>query len=576
MWTSYETKDPYKDIAYSKTKNRAAIKTTSSNAQIDQTLSESNVSLDIDIELILDQLKDILKSPSPLTLYKKSNELKENFSAFINYIAKKLAEWFNSQNKTVILSMYQNAGYQQIWINNLKNYLEDSKYFDLNLYFKAVTVFNKEKQYLAKWILKMYSWSSKDQIDSFLHKYKSKYKFEDIKGIFDSLRIKDAKIETKYLDENKVERFLEQLFLAGNIDSDKLLWHFWINIEEMKSKFDDTYSIFSDITRSYLKNVSLRDKEIIEFINFEKNSLVKEELDSEIKKYFENKEDFYKCVVNILSEKNTVERWYFWSYVKTEIINRHYKEITRLFYWNKQACSNRNEWSTLKWNFLLNEKNTFRNEINWILSFKTLILNLNNSMLSPFLKPMVYDIVSEKINISQKDLLKLRYLMTLILSENYTEYKKIYNFFEDLETFLDFNMCKLNFIYVNFKKLKIYASLIIVASMVLSFLYVYAPVWVFVSVILLLLSYFRSHFWAFHAGIEWNFWTKTFATILLAISWFFWITNLNKTKIDLNDLTQKAEKLWTYKTEEAVIIVSAKIWNLKIWEMVADILQTKK
>jgi hypothetical protein len=48
--------------------------------------------------------------------------------------------------------------------------------------------------------------------------------------------------------------------------------------------------------------------------------------------------------------------------------------------------------------------------------------------------------VSEKINITQRDLLKLRYLMTLILSDNFSEYKIIFNFFEDLETFLDFNM----------------------------------------------------------------------------------------------------------------------------------------
>gem|GEM_PF-2837526 len=49
--------------------------------------------------------------------------------------------------------------------------------------------------------------------------------------------------------------------------------------------------------------------------------------------------------------------------------------------------------------------------------------------------------------------------MTLILSENYTEYKIIYNFFEDLETFMDYNVdstiARLSF---NFKKAKIFAA----------------------------------------------------------------------------------------------------------------------
>ncbi|HBA45230.1 TPA: hypothetical protein DEG21_03990 [Patescibacteria group bacterium] len=71
--------------------------------------------------------------------------------------------------------------------------------------------------------------------------------------------------------------------------------------------------------------------------------------------------------------------------------------------------------------------------------------------------------MSEKITINKKDLLKLRYLMTLILSENYAEYKKTYNFFEDLETFLDFNLSTAKSFNVNLKKIKIFTANIIVA-----------------------------------------------------------------------------------------------------------------
>jgi len=97
-------------------------------------------------------------------------------------------------------------------------------------------------------------------------------------------------------------------------------------------------------------------------------------------------------------------------------------------------------------------------------------------MISPFLKPIIYTIVSEKITITRKDLLKLRYLMTLIFSQNYVEYKKIYNFFEDLEAFLDFNLSSNRLININLKKLKIFTADLILTFIGLNFLYIYAPV----------------------------------------------------------------------------------------------------
>lgn len=49
--------------------------------------------------------------------------------------------------------------------------------------------------------------------------------------------------------------------------------------------------------------------------------------------------------------------------------------------------------------------------------------------------------------------------MTLVLSENFQEYKKMYNFFEDLEVFMDYNMEGFGF---NFSKIKIFMADILV------------------------------------------------------------------------------------------------------------------
>ncbi|HBA45231.1 TPA: hypothetical protein DEG21_03995 [Patescibacteria group bacterium] len=147
-----------------------------------------------------------------------------------------------------------------------------------------------------------------------------------------------------------MERFLEKIYLSDKVDNNLFLSYFYLNLKEIKTKFEDTYHIFSEITIFYLKETNIRDLQIIDYVNKKKNHELKIKIDSEIKNFYENKAVFYKNVSDLLnlSAITSVERGYFWKYIKTEIINQNYKEIKRLFYWNKDACSNRNEWALLK------------------------------------------------------------------------------------------------------------------------------------------------------------------------------------------------------------------------------------
>ena len=116
----------------------------------------------------------------------------------------------------------------------------------------------------------------------------------------------------------------------------------------MKSKFNETYAIFSYVARNYLKPISYKDRQVWVYLNYSRNETILRKLDDSIEGYLENKDRFYKEVSKTISEKSSTERGYFWSYVKTKIIDTHYKEVSRLFYWDKQVCSNRSEWATLK------------------------------------------------------------------------------------------------------------------------------------------------------------------------------------------------------------------------------------
>ena len=540
---------------------------------IDQTKQEEIINIDVDY--IVKQIQDVLKSPSPLTLYKKSTELKENFAQFINYLVKKIALGFNSDSKTIILNMYQNARYEKIWFNNLKIFLDETKFFDVRMYFKSITKFDKEKQYIAKSLLKIKCKISDDEIEKYLNKYDAKTKLSQIKNYYKILNIENINItEPKYLDENKIEVFLENLYFNCP-DLPMLFQIFCFDTDQMKWKFKDIYDVFSDIAQSYLKTVNPKTKLIYEYLYSNENKEILAKIDRYVDTYINNKKSFYREVASLLIWKNTIERSYFWSYVKTRMIDTYFKEVSRLFYWDKNACENRNEWSNLRWNFSYNPNSEYAKEINEILQFKQLILELNTNLFAPFLKPLVYAIVSEKLSISRKDLLKIRYLMTLVLSENYQEYKKIYNFFEDLEAFMDYNIDDW-LIYFNFWKIKIFAADILLWIAALIWLYIYSPVWVFVATLILSLSYIRSHFFRFRKWIEWNLWIRPLATAMLVISSFYWLTNLDTTKIDIAKLSSKVEKMWVYKTDVATKIAIKKIWDSPLKEAVANILQSVK
>jgi hypothetical protein len=79
------------------------------------------------------------------------------------------------------------------------------------------------------------------------------------------------------------------------------------------------------------------------------------------------------------------------------------------------------------------------NDYNEINDLKTIILEISNNVFSSFLLPVVYYIISEQLSIPKRDLYKMKYLLLYIFSSNYSEYKEIYLFFNQLEVFLSYD-----------------------------------------------------------------------------------------------------------------------------------------
>lgn len=323
-----------------------------------------------------------------------------------------------------------------------------------------------------------------------------KLTYEEILATYKALGIDKIteKIHPKYLSENEIEKFLDQISLRDEVDAEQLFGLFTVQFRDTKEYFDEMYTVFAHITRSYLKE-NERDEQTMEVINALENSIIKLRIDKLLTRYKFEKSHLYEDLKVVLQDKNPIERGYFWQYIRTQIINMYYPSVIRLFYWNTDSCKNRNEWARLRGDFKPSVNIRYKHETDGILAFKKLILEFDANIFSPFLKPIVYSIVSERLNITQKDLYKLRYLLTLVMSESYDEYRRITIFFDELEAFLGFGT---DGHFAIFSKLKVFAANIVLSIAGLVILYAYAPIGVTAGIFILLCMFARRHFFAFH------------------------------------------------------------------------------
>lgn len=537
-----------------------------------------------DLEAFKDEIGALLKSPNPMTLYRQWNVIKEQFGHFVNCLANQVASGFNSRNSAFIVSLYYSANYQKIWLDHFRYYFADSKFFDRQTYFQFVTLFSKDKQVLAKGLLKMYKKDTREEIEKFLRAFEwrrfseakkpKKLSYETILETYKLLGIDkiSEKIPAKYLFENEIEKFLDQISLHDEVDLEQLFTTFSIQFKDSRDYFDEMYTVFANITHSYM-NGNEQSEQIRETVNASENIALKFKIDKLITRYRSDKTYFYADIQTLLSEMKSTERWYFWSYIRTQIIDIYYPSVTRLFYWNIFSCKNRNEWARLRGDFRPSLNTRFKRETDGILAFKKLILDIDTNIFSPFLKPIVYSTVSERLNITQKDLYKLRYLLTLVMSESYDEYRRIATFFDELEAFLGF-WTDGNFPVL--AKFKVFAANIVLALWWLAILYVYAPIGVTLSIFILMALVVKRHFFAYHGWVKWNFGLRTFAIWLLTISSFFWFLNLEKTKTDIGNVTTKVEQLGVVRTNTAVKVVAEQVSKLPMKEMVANVLGAMK
>lgn len=522
-------------------------------------------SCEMDYDELRHELKNLFKSPNPFSLYFNASKIRDKFSVFISCISDTISSGFSLKDEWgLIYHIYYKSSYKDIWIELLRKYLKESKYFDVLNYFIYLNILNKESQYIAKWLLKIYIWESKENIEKFLSKYNSKVSYKRISKIYDDLWINNLSFDI-YLNENQIEHFLERIYLQVDKTKKKyMLETFKLIVFKDKISFSNSVKIIWRLINSY----SYSDDyiEVLSYINREENESIKMRLDNLVDNYHFYKSEFYEKVFSIINDDSNsivIDRLYLWKYVKRRIIDDYYSEVKNIFYFHSaNAYASKETWSKLKWKYRYNSKlNWFDYKalwltqnnkaygiyINQLIELKEMIMDLNSNLFSTFLNPIIYKLVSEKIRVSPSDLYKLKYILLYIFSENYSEYKSMYMFFNQLEVFMWYTK-KENLI----DKIKVSFSLLTLSSIFFVFAFYYLPIWIFLWILSLFILYSFEFFnpEKFYQR-KWNIWLKFFSTLFLVISSYFWFVNFDSYKDEnFTTVIEFANSLWTVKTSD--------------------------
>ena len=531
-----------------------------------------------EIKSIYEDVLSVVKSRNPLDFYLKIKTIKKEIAKIIKSIVDEVVELFDINNKSKMNEMYYQTWYGENIKNHLKYYIEQSKYFDVRFYFIAVVLFDKEKQYLIKSLIKLYKKTADKDIEKYLKKFSHNISLNQTKSIFRKFKIEKMRIKEKYIDENKSYLFMEKVFLLLRKEEDRseFLESFKIymdNFNFVRSEnwkqvlFQELIRIFWYITRNYIKTDKLDGQKDMEYLN--KNINIKIALDQEIENYLQNKNSFYKNIVIILTWED-IEKKTCWRYIRTQMINKYFPEAKKLFYWNciAEFQNNRRIWNSLA----VDSEGIDDAYIKKLCDFKNLIISIQSNVFWTFWKPIVYSLILDTLKVDKKGYDKMFFIMCFIVANNYWEYRQLYRFFNEIRIiyWFDNNRNSYNIIW----KINLSMSLLVLAFFIFWWLFTIAPFGLFVALLGLAIIYYLEYLSdnTISSRIKINLWLKAYLTIAAIIFGFTFVINLWKQIDNWWSYSKKLNNISQMTTPDAISHVIK--WDF--FEYSADILENGK
>lgn len=487
-----------------------------------------------EIQSIYDEIQSVLKSKNPLDFYFKIKKIKNKIAKIIKSIIDEVVWFFDLNNNSNIYEIYYQTWYGENIKNHLKFYIEQSRYFDVRFYFIAVVLFDKEKQYLIKSLIKLCKWDNDKKINKYLKKFAKRTTLIQVKSIFEEFRIGKMKIAKKYMNENRPNIFMEKVFLKIKTSEDRneLLNSFRIRMnnynfvkwkKDKQKVFQELIKIFWHITRNYIRLDRLDGQKDMEYMK--QNLDIKTTLDQEIIMYFQNKNTFYGTITKLL-EKRDVDKYICWKYIRTQMINEYFPEAKSLFYWN---CVDEFQSNRLTWNSIAVEDEGNNNPyIKKLCNFKDMIISIQSNPFWTFWKPVVYSLILDTLKVDKKWFDKMFFIMCFIIANNHGEYKQLYRFFNEIRVIYWFN--NRNIVANIFWKINLSLSIVIWLFIIFWWLYLVAPFALFVALVGLAIIYYVEYLSdnTISSHIRVNLWLKAYFTIAAIIFGFTFVINLWK------------------------------------------------
>lgn len=432
----------------------------------------------------------------------------------------------------------------------IDDYFEHSFFIDISFYF--FTISKNEKYSVLFDLISKFYFQERIKNDFFLlgtylekkqYLWKISKDFLKIENDKDGFFIINFLNNFKYFDFTQVYVSFTRFSTLNNI---KVIKKIVIYILQNKEKYIDLYwliletfvfnwNIYEEIIENF------EEKKLFEIILFLKNDIhswidysftLDYSTKTNIKKYLEISKDIdylsleEKIKFLLEKENNFLSLWWEkWNFArvnfKRQFLEENYSDIIDLILWITDI--------PVEVFYLLKQQNldinldnlSFYNEI------KDLILYIENSYFLSFIKPFLLRKISMYFNNSDQKYYIVKFILSVILSNSYSEYKKISKFFYNLEAF-----SKRTFESFFLRLLQFWWIIIFVWI-----IGIFLPFWVFLAILLFIFKEFLVKIIEkinpkIKLSLNFQFWT--FMVFLAIFSVFLWWTIWYKDNIYLS------------------------------------------
>gem|GEM_PF-5711408 len=162
-----------------------------------------------DINILYNDLSKLFRSPNLFSFYYNAKKIKEKFNILLSDLTNNISKSFDlSQNDSLINYLYKKSDYSDVWYRYSKNYILESKDFDLDLYFRFLKLINPKKYFLAKAIFYLKKQAPNQYIEDFIVNNSLDITLDELYNLYNELNIENISV-----NNDDILNFLKSIYI---------------------------------------------------------------------------------------------------------------------------------------------------------------------------------------------------------------------------------------------------------------------------------------------------------------------------------------------------------------------------